>query len=551
MGLKHLFQLRFRSANARTRQVALALVASALGAVLWLGMNQAVATVKTSWNERQLSELVQNVILRGEFAIDNVILAEVDLIASGYNACNPATMSAMRAAIYRHSALVDIHLRTPQGNCQAFAEFGLDQDAILAAKEGALAARNADFTFMRLADQASSGLGVVWEFQQGSLMTAVVRTDGLLFDMLPAAIRDHASIVLSLDDGGIVASYEAPRAADHASIGGTDTLAFSASSQRYPLLAQIAVPPEVFTAWRAQSSPLLLMAMALSAAVLGFLIALGVVRAPSERERLQTGLQSGEIAPYFQPIVCLRTGKVVGCEVLARWNKADGTQVSPGMFIPLAELTGLSDDITRTLMRQTGRDLGEAIAHRPSFKINFNITVKQLDQPGFADDLLAHAKVCGLPKSQLIVELIEREALDSVDGAYAALAQLQAEGVRVAIDDVGTGQNGLALLQSLDADIVKIDKLFVDMIHHDESSRVISEMLVRLAKTSDMCLVAEGVEHKEQAETLLHMGIEQAQGYYFARPMPADGFLTFLAAENSKELQSTLAANHTKPLRAA
>ncbi|MFK7791379.1 MAG: EAL domain-containing protein [Devosiaceae bacterium] len=512
----------------------------------------AIQTTKASWNERQLNELIENVILRGEFAIDNVILAEVDLISAGHVECTAETVVAMREAIYQHSALVDIHLRGPDSTCQAFDEFGLDQSVIFAAKDGALAARNADFRFMHLADEASSGLGVVWEFQPDYLMTAVIRTDGLLFDMLPPDIRDHADIVVSLNEGAAVARYDAPVAHPNSISGqAADMLVYSANSQRYPLSAQLSLPQAAFDAWQETSSPLYWFATLGSSSILGLLIALGFVRAPSERELLEAAIRSGEIMPYFQPIVSLSTNAVVGCEVLARWIKPDGTHLPPNVFIPLAEITGLSDEITRSLMQQTGRDIGQAIAGRSDFKVSFNITVKQLTQRNFAADLIAHSKGCGLSNEHLVVELIEREAMDSMGEAQAALATLQTQGVRLAIDDVGTGQNGLALLQSLDADIIKIDKLFVDMINQDDSSKVISEMLVRLAKSSNMSLVAEGVEHEEQAVTLAMMGIDEAQGYYFARPLPATDFLAFLTAEGAKDLDSTLALDPTQKRQAA
>lgn len=530
MAKRNIFDFRFHSASKQKRLLAFLSVATLVASAFWLSANFTVQTVKSNWNERRLGELIENVILRAEFAIDNVILAEVDLLSAGHSNCTVEAIAAVRQAIYTHGALVDIQIRSPEGTCQAFEEFGLNGETIVAAKDRALAARNSDFTFMHLGNETSLGLGVVWEFRPDHLMTAVIRTDGLLFDMLPAAIRDTAAIVLSLDDGAVVAQYPAEPASDRDGVE-TDARIFSANSGRYPISAELSMPEAAFNAWHDKASPLLWFTTALMSGVLGLLVALGLVRAPSERELLQSGLRSGEITPYFQPIVSLSTSRVVGCEVLARWIKSDGTHVSPNVFIPLAELTDQSDEITRTLMYQTGRELGDAIADKPGFKVNFNLTAKQLANPNFTADFLAYAGECGLPKKQLVVELIERESLDSMGSAKAALAELQSHGIRVAIDDVGTGQNGLALLQSLGADIVKIDKLFVDMIDEDESSRAISEMLVRIAQSSDMSLVAEGVERKEQAVTLQAMGITEAQGFYFARPLPAAEFLKFLKAD--------------------
>lgn len=535
MGEASLFKLRFRSANKHTRTLAFFAVATCIASILWVSANFTIQAVKTSWNEHRLSELVENVILRAEFAIDNVIIAEVDLLSAGHTTCNAETIAAVRTAIYQHSALVDIQLHDSLGTCQAFEDIGFDQADIMAAKAGALSARNSSFSFMPLADDNSLGLGVVWEFQQDHVMTAIIRTDGLLFDMLPAGIRDDASLALALDDGALIAQYRPTHISDMAT-GDAKMMNFLAASDRFPIAASLSIPTTVFHSWHNSGTPLLPFVTALMSAAFALLIARGFVRAPSERELLQAALRSGEIKPFFQPIINLSTTRVVGCEILARWIKSDGSHVSPNIFIPLAELTDQSDDITRALMRETGHQLASAIAGRSAFKININITAKQLAAPHFTEEFLAHAKDCGLPKQQMVVELIERDSMDGIESTKAALSKLQSHGIRVAIDDVGTGQNGLALLQSLGADIVKIDKLFVDFIDEDDSSRTISEMLVRIAKSSDMSLVAEGIEREAQAITLQAMGIQEAQGFYFARPMPAKDFLNFLEADADKSI---------------
>ena len=524
------------------RSLAFVGVAAVLAVGLWLSANYAVNSVKLSWNEHRLEELVDNLIRRAEFAIDNVIIAKVDLLSAGHNTCDADSIAAVREAIYRHGALVDMQIRTPEGTCQAFEGIGLDGAAIAAGTERALGARNADFRLMQLADETSLGLGIVWEFRQDHRLTAVIRTDALLFDMLPSAIRDEAAIALSLVDGSVIARYQRDHSIDPIVPDG-DVRTFSAGSDRYPIVAEISLPDAAFIGWQDQTSPVLYAVIALMSLLLGLLAARGLVRAPSERELLRDGLRSGEIVPYFQPIVSLATNRIVGCEVLARWIKPDGTHVPPSIFIPLAELTDQSETMTHALMRDTGRDLGAVLAHRPDFKVNFNVTAKQLEDPGYAATFIAHVDRSGLPKSQVIVELIEREALDSLDSARSVLAELQSNGIRVAIDDIGTGQNGLALLQSLGADIVKIDKLFIDLIDQDSRSRNITEMLVGVARASGMTIVAEGVERPEQVATLLSLGVNEAQGFYFAQPLPAAGLLDLLKTETKPGSEQGLEAD--------
>ena len=525
------FDFRYWNATKHRRKFSFFVVTMMVTGALWLSANIFFSTMTSSWSERRLNDLVDAVIVRAELALDNVIMAEVELIAAGHSSCGRETMSAVRAAIYRHSALVDIQISGPDATCQAFEEFGLTAEIIQEAKAQSLPARNDNFSFMNLANEGSLGLGIVWEFLDGRLMTAVIRTDALLFDMLPATIRDQTSIVMTLNDGSIVAQY--PTGSDpDPSANDAFALVFVGNSERYPISAKLTLTEAAFANLNDMVLPLQKTITALLAGLLALLVARGLVRSPSERELLQVALRLGEIAPYFQPIVDLTTNKVVGCEVLARWFKTDGTQVPPVIFVPLAELTGQTDALTRALMSETGHALGSAISANPDFKVNFNITAKQLARSNFAEEFLGWANDYQIPRTQLVVELVERDVTDAINCAKAALVKLQSHGVRVAIDDVGTGQNGLALLQSLDADIIKIDKLFIDMIDVDESSRAISEMLVKIAKNYDMSLVAEGIERREQTQILEAMGINEGQGFYFSEPKSAADFLRFLEASS-------------------
>ena len=519
------------SLGGKVRSVTFLTIATMVAGSLWAGANVAMETVRSSWHDRQLSELADNVIHRAEFAIDNVILAKVDLLTAGLIECNPESLAAVRDAIYQHGALVDIEIRSPGGHCQAFEGIGSDGATIAESKMHSIGALNADFRFMQLSEGSQLGLGVVWSVRDDHYLTAVIRTDSLLFDMLPAAIRDGTRINLSLTDGSVFARFPSALPVG-GSIGGAEERHYVASSARFPIQVDLAIPQTLFMTWGETPSAVVQFAIALASLLVGLLAARGIVRPPSEREVFQAALRDGEIVPFFQPIVCLTAGSVIGCEVLARWIKPDGTHVSPGVFIPLAEVAGQSDDLTRALMRQTGQALGPVMAKHDAFKLNFNVTATQLAKPRFTEGFLTFASRCGLSPKQLVVELIERETVDSMADTKGTLNELQAHGVRVAIDDIGTGQNGLALLQGLGADIVKIDKLFIDMVDADSRSRMICEMLVKVAEDSNMTIVAEGIERRAQVKALRELGIGEAQGFYFARPMPARDFLKLLDADD-------------------
>jgi len=144
---------------------------------------------------------------------------------------------------------------------------------------------------------------------------------------------------------------------------------------------------------------------------------------------------------------------------------------------------------------------------------------------------------------QIVVEVTERHPLEDMELARKIMAELQALGVRVALDDVGTGHGGMAYLQKLGVDIIKIDKMFIDTISSDDNSTTIVDSMVELADNLGMGIIAEGVEQEEQIERLLELGVTAAQGYFFAAPMPADEFIAFSERMEQEALErSRLAA---------
>jgi len=245
---------------------------------------------------------------------------------------------------------------------------------------------------------------------------------------------------------------------------------------------------------------------------------------------LERALKAGEFIPYYQPIVDITNGKLQGAEVLMRWRKKDGTIVPPAAFIPLAESTGLIIDMTRSMMRTVVAEMGEACASRPKVKIGFNMTAQHFERETIVRDLRTIFERSPIRYSQIILEVTERQPLENLSRTRRVVATLQDLGVRVAIDDVGTGHGGLSYMLKLGADIIKIDKMFVDALATESHSSTIIETLVDLADSMRMDIIAEGVETFEQVIALRERGIRSAQGYVFAPPLPASSFLQLMEA---------------------
>ena len=268
--------------------------------------------------------------------------------------------------------------------------------------------------------------------------------------------------------------------------------------------------------------------------LLALIILVGALLLP-RRERhpfydIERAIGAGEFVPYYQPIVDIKSGAIVGAEVLVRWRKRDGSLVLPSTFIPLLEPTDLILDMTRSIMRQVGEEVGPLLEHRANMYVAFNIAPRHFI--GRHADRRYRLDLRRRPDltSQIVLELTERYEIENLAATRSLIAALQGLGCRIAIDDVGTGHNGLSYILKLGVDIIKIDKMFVDAIGTEAHSQAIVDTLVDLARNLRMQIVAEGVENFEQVVYLRDHGISSAQGFVFAPPLPATAFIQLIEA---------------------
>ncbi|MEV6304898.1 EAL domain-containing protein [Actinoplanes sp. NPDC051861] len=253
---------------------------------------------------------------------------------------------------------------------------------------------------------------------------------------------------------------------------------------------------------------------------------------------LQHAAAAGEFGLHYQPIVDLGTGAVVAAEALLRWTRADGTKVSPGEFIPLAEQSGEIIAIGDWVIAQVCADLDELWkAYR--LPVTVNVSAHQLRDPLFADRLISRMERTGLPGPALIVEITETVLMTTVTDAASTIAQLQqlrAHGVRIAIDDFGTGYSSLAYLRELPVDVLKMDGSFTSEQIESGGEREIAfvRTIVDLGRSLNLLTLAEAVETPAQAERLRELGCHLAQGYHFARPAPVRVLHDLLSEHGSR-----------------
>jgi EAL domain-containing protein (putative c-di-GMP-specific phosphodiesterase class I) len=228
----------------------------------------------------------------------------------------------------------------------------------------------------------------------------------------------------------------------------------------------------------------------------------------------------------FQPIVDLRSKRVVGFETLARWFPAALGEVPPDRFIPIAEDAGLIQELSDQLLRAAC----EAAHGWPAdVTLAFNISPVQLKDPGLGLRVLGILGEAGLTPNRLELEITESALVRDLDAAQQVLGALRDAGVRIALDDFGTGYSSLYHLRNFKIDKIKIDRSFVLNMGSERESAEIVNALVGLGHGLGLTITAEGIEEGAQEAKLLTQGCEQGQGYLFGRAVPAEQTAAFFA----------------------
>ena len=244
---------------------------------------------------------------------------------------------------------------------------------------------------------------------------------------------------------------------------------------------------------------------------------------------LRIALQNNALTLNYQPQIEIATGFPMGAEALARWTGADGRPVSPGTFIPLAEHRGLMRPLTAWCLNTALRELSMQRVLAPDLAISVNVSPLNLDEPDFPELVAQSLAMWSIPADRLTVEITESTPMQEAK-ALPMFQRLKAVGVRIAIDDFGTGYSSLALLRQLPVDELKIDQQFVRDMLRDESSMQIVRTVLDLAQNFGMKTVAEGVEDEATLNALGELGCTLAQGYFIARPLPADTMREWFSA---------------------
>ena len=247
---------------------------------------------------------------------------------------------------------------------------------------------------------------------------------------------------------------------------------------------------------------------------------------------LRKALEIGEFVVHYQPIVSLRSGEVRRVEALVRWNHPERGLLNPWEFMALAEESGIVVPMGELVLEEACRWAKGGQEERPRtppLVMSVNLSARQLGRPDLAKTVERVLRETGFEGSCLSLDITETVYIKTLEGNAAALDELKRLGVCISIDDFGIGYSSLAYLKRIPADVLKIDKSFVAGLGENLEDTAIVRMVIELAHTLEMEVIAEGVENEAQATLLKEMGCDLAQGFHFSEPLPPEAVLEFLA----------------------
>ena len=475
-------------------------------------------------SQNELDIAANRAIAIADYRIGRAVMLLDDLAARGVASCRPDHLEALRASNLKFGAVKEFSILMPDGKMLC-SDLGAVPGARAVLSAQGIGARSdvvlelvriGDWTkFVRVRRPAVNGENMLAAMIPADLLVPRTSSRGGLMSV-------HARLMMQ--DGTFISDVGPP--GDQ-----TDQLTSLRTSDLYRLTVDTSMQRSTAATDYQDLQTLGFGFTGVVALTLFAFFFLFPKREPDNPvAELEKALKAGDFVPYYQPVVDITNGRVRGAEVLMRWRKPDGTIAAPATFIPLAESSGLILEMTRSVMRQVRDEVGPAVVERPFLRLGFNLAARHFMDDGIVSDVREIFDGSPVRLTQIVLEVTERQSLDSLTSARRVIAALQGLGIKVAIDDIGAGHAGLSYMLKLGVDIIKIDKMFIDALGHENSSMTIVETLIDLARNMRMDVIAEGVETFEQVIALRECGIRAAQGYVFAPPLPGTAFLELLAA---------------------
>ena len=240
------------------------------------------------------------------------------------------------------------------------------------------------------------------------------------------------------------------------------------------------------------------------------------------QSQLKSAIHDGMIQPYYQPLIDMKTGQIMGVEVLARWISLDGSpSPMPSVFIPVAEETGLIWPLSESMILQAGKQILSWKEEGVNLKYSINVSARQFADDNFCDQAINQFKNMGINPATVQIELTETVLLDNINRSIEKIEYLKSQGFSIALDDFGTGFASLHYLTMFPLDTIKIDRAFIVNMIEDKRQYAIARSIINLAHDLKLMVVAEGIETQAQYDLLKELGCDIGQGFLFSRPVCA------------------------------
>ena len=255
------------------------------------------------------------------------------------------------------------------------------------------------------------------------------------------------------------------------------------------------------------------------------------------RADLRRALKAGEFELWYQPLIELSTGAVSGLEALIRWQHPNRGLIAPLDFIPIAEETAMIVPIGNWVLRTACQEISRlrrCFPDLPTLSISVNLSARQLQWHGIVREVEAALHASRIPPSSLVLEVTEGAMMQNLELSVARLEELKGLGVRIAVDDFGSGYSSLNYVRRFPLDILKVDKAFIDRIDEGGEELALADSIIQMARALRLEAVAEGVERREQLDRLVELRCETGQGYYFAPPGRSEAIEREIAARRTE-----------------
>lgn len=474
--------------------------------------------------QAHLQRMATQVIQRIESSVDRSVVTLKEAALRRASTCNLRDREALRVLVFGSPVLKELAVLAPDGTvlCNNIGEL-----VRISPLSELLPTRDPRISLGSVVAFGSEGraLRIVWRENENAIFGGLVAASLFAPYQTAGGPGDRLGIEVNLSEGSaLLISRNMGRNGDPFDAR-LDTV-----SQSLPIKVAVTASRADWREARLWIVILATVVAALLGLVVGALIVISARRGDDPMAEMQDALDNGEFIPHYQPILDIDSGRILGCEVLVRWRKPDGSIVPPGAFIDRAEQSGFIFPLTLALMRQAAQELGPTYSVRPKLKCGFNLCAAHFKDDAIITDVATIFGASDLRLSQILLEVTERDPLDDIDTARSIIARFQAMEVKVALDDVGTGHGGMSYLLKLGVDVMKIDKLFIDALGAERQSTAIVDSLIDLAAHLNMDVVAEGVETFAQVEALRRRGVRSAQGYVFAPPLPGSSFIQLVEA---------------------